>query len=291
MTTTEQPHRNEPRLAGKVAIVTGGGSHEGQVGTGRATAVCMAKEGARVLIADVAEENAARTATAIRDVGGEASVFTGDATQSEDSRALIAAAVERYGRLDVLVNNLGFGGMTHRDRGLGKGVSEIDEDEWQRAFDINLKTAMLASKFAIPAMIQSGGGSIINLSSCDALAAATHCEAPYSVSKGALHLLTKGTAAWHGRQGIRANCIAVGHLYSAFQFADTPEERVRRRRVSPLGTEGTPWDVAWAAVFLASDEARWISGATLPVDGGLLAAQPLFAHDLIEGVSPFDPGE
>ncbi len=95
-------------------------------------------------------------------------------------------------------------------------------------------------------------------------------------------MLTKATAAFHGRDGIRANCIAPGHLQSAYQSKITTEERDRRRRVVPLGTEGTPWDVAWAAVFLASDEARWISGITLPVDGGLFAAQPLLAHDFLQ---------
>ena len=289
--TNKQPHRSASRLAGKVAIVTGASSHEGQLGTGRATAVCLAKEGAKVLIADISEENAARTATEIRDeVGGEASVFTGDATKSQDSRAMIAAAVERYGGLHVLVNNLGFGGLSSNE-GLSKGVSEIDEDEWQRGFDFNLKSAMLASKYAIPAMSKSGGGSIINLSSCDGMAAANHYGAPYCVSKGALHQLTRVTAAWHGRQGIRANCIAVGHLYSAYTVRLNAEMRDRRRRVVPLGTEGTPWDLAWTVVFLASDEARWISGVILPVDGGLFAAQPLLGHNLIQDLTPFPPTE
>jgi NAD(P)-dependent dehydrogenase (short-subunit alcohol dehydrogenase family) len=278
----------EPRMQGKVAIVTGGGSHEGEVGTGRASAVCLAKEGAKVLVADVSEENAVRTVDDITDeVGGEASIFTGDATSSEDCRAMIAAAVQRYGGLHVLVNNLGFGGTKSSNQGLSKGISEIDEEEWDRGFDVNLKSAMLASKYAIPAMIASGGGSIINFSSCDAIAGAIHYGAPYSVSKGALHMLTKATAAWHGRDGIRANCIAPGHLHSAYTAGFDPEHRDRRRRVVPLGTEGTPWDIGWAVVFLASDESRWISGVILPVDGGLFAAQPLLSHDLLKGISPF----
>ena len=103
-------------------------------------------------------------------------------------------------------------------------------------------------------------------------------------------MLTKTTAAWHGRDGIRANCIAPGHLHSAFTIDFDSAHQERRRRVVPLGTEGTPWDVAWAAVFLASDEARWISGVTLPVDGGLFAAQPLLGHDFIAGTNPFNTG-
>ena len=101
-------------------------------------------------------------------------------------------------------------------------------------------------------------------------------------------MLTKATAAWHGRQGIRANCIAPGHLHSAFTVGFDPELRKRRQRVVPLGTEGTAWDVGWTVVFLASDESRWISGATIPVDGGLFAAQPLLAYDLIAGNYPFE---
>ena len=282
-----QPSRTrEPRLQDKVAIVTGGGSFEGQVGTGRAIALCLAREGARVLVADVTAENAARTEDAIRDeVGGEASVFIGDGTRTEDTRAMVATAVERYGGLHVLVNNLGFGGLSRASNVLGKGsgIAEIDETEWEQAMELNLKSSMLASKHAIPAMVASGGGSIINLSSCDAIAAADHYGAPYSVSKGALHMLTRTTAAWHGRDGIRANCIAPGHLHSAYTDRLPSEHRDRRRRVAPLGTEGTPWDIAWAAVFLASDEARWISGVILPVDGGLFAAQPMLGHNLIMG--------
>jgi len=278
----------EPRLQGKVAIVTGGGSHEDQIGTGRATALCLAREGAKVLVADLTAENASRTVEEIRDTyGGEASVFTGDGTQSEDNRAMVAAAVERYGGLHVLVNNLGFGGLSRSSSGTssGVGIAEFDENELEQALDLNLKSAMFASKHAIPAMIVSGGGSIINLSSCDAIAAAAtpsnSFKVAYSVSKGALHIFTQTTAAWHGRDGIRANCIAPGHLHSAFTTHLSPELRDKRRRVVPLGTEGTPWDVAWAAVFLASDEARWISGVVLPVDGGLFAAQPLLGHNLI----------
>ena len=271
------------RLADKVAIITGGGSRQGEVGTGRATSICFAKEGARVLVADIAVENADRTVDAIREDGGEASVFVADVTVSGDCRAMVETAVERYGGLHVLVNNLGYRAPR---KGRRKGVADLDEAQLTAAIDLNLKSAVLASKHAIPAMTESGGGSIINVSSIDGLAGAMHRGVAYSVSKGALHILTKATAAFHGRDGIRANCIAPGHLQSAYQTGIDPSERDLRRRVVPLGTEGTPWDVAWAAVFLASDESRWISGVTLPVDGGLFAAQPLLAHDLLQVPSP-----
>ena len=285
----EMNKKREPRLQGKVAIVTGGGSHDGQLGTGRATAICLAKEGAKVLVADLNLENASRTVETIRDeIGGEALIFCGDGTKNEDCRAMVSAAVECFGGLHVLVNNLGFGGRSRflSQKSKGFGIAEFDENELERSMDLNLKSAMLASKHAIPAMIASGGGSIINFSSCDALAAADHYGMPYSVSKGALHILTQTTAAWHGRDGIRANCIAPGHLHSAFTSQLSPDHRDRRQRVVPLGTEGTPWDVAWATVFLASDEARWISGVVLPVDGGLFATQPLLGYNFIMGKYP-----
>ena len=146
---------------------------------------------------------------------------------------------------------------------------------------MNLNSAMLASRHAIPVMAMTGGGSIINVSSCDGMSSALTYDTSYAVSKGALHMLTRSTAAWHGRQGIRANCIAPGHLHSSFTNHHDPDLRERRKQVVPLGTEGTPWDVAMAAVFLASDESRWISGIIMPVDGGLFAAQPILAHDFI----------
>ena len=275
----------KPRLQGKVSIVTGSGANAGKVGTGMATAICLASEGAKVLVADVSKENAMRTVERIRDeTGGEALVYTGDATKSEDCLAMVKAAVDGFGALHVLVNNLGYGiSSSYRNSGKSKGIAGIDEQEWENAFDLNLKSAMLASRHAIPEMIAAGGGSIINVSSCDGIAGSNNYGAPYSVSKGALHMLTRTTAAWHGRDGIRANCIAPGHLHSAFTLHLDEEHRERRRRVVPLGTEGTPWDIAWAAVFLASDESRWISGVTLPVDGGLFAAQPLLAYEFIKG--------
>ena len=179
--TMNQQIRKQPRLQGKVAIVTGGGGYDNESGTGRATAVCLAAEGARVLVADISEENADRTVEQIRADGGDASSFIGDATNSDDNQAMIATAVERYGGLQVLVNNLGFGGTTNRNW-VSQKITDIDEQEWQRALDLNLTSAMLASKHAIPAMKDSGGGSIINVSSIDGLAAATHLGAPYSAS-------------------------------------------------------------------------------------------------------------
>ena len=265
------------RLAGKVAIVTGGGARAGtELGTGQAISVALARAGARVLVVDLTAENAARTLEAVRAAGGEGSAFTADVARSDQCAAMAAAAVERYGALHVLVNNCGIGA--------GGTVAELDEAVLERGLDVNLKSAIFASKHAIPHMRAQGGGSIINVSSIDGITAGMSINVPYGVAKGALHMLTKTTAAYHGREGIRANCIAPGHLHAAFTGHFPARTRDLRRQAAPLGTEGTAWDIAWAAVFLASDESRWISGVVLPVDGGLLAAAPLTAYGYIENV-------
>ena len=274
-----ESNKGNGRLAGKVAIVTGGGAREGtELGTGRATSVALAREGARVLVADLHADNAERTVAEIRAAGGEASAFAADVSKSEQCAAMVAAAVDRYGALHVLVNNCGTGAA----RGT---VSGLDEATLEHSLDVNLKSAIYSSKHAIPAMVAAGGGSIINVSSIDGLTAGMAVNVPYGIAKGALHMLTKTTAVYHGREGIRANCIAPGHLHAAFTGHMSERTRDLRRRAGPLGTEGTAWDIAWAAVFLASDEARWISGVVLPVDGGLLAAAPLTAYAYIEDVT------
>ena len=156
-------------------------------------------------------------------------------------------------------------------------VTDVDEDFWDTVIDVNLKSVMLTSKHAIPRMTEAGGGSIINISSIVGLrAGGGRPSHPYAASKGGMIGLSNSMAVHYGRNNIRVNCIAPGHVHSPIVARHTTEEmRNLRRRAGPLGTEGTAWDVAWAALFLACDEARWISGATLPVDAGLLAATPL----------------
>ena len=256
------------RLEGKVAIVTGAGSSGPGVGTGKATATLFAREGARVLLVDRVASQAESTLATIREEGGEGSVFEADVTSSEDCRAMVEAAAERYGGLHILFNNVGI---------LGKGsVVDVEEEHWDRVLEANLKSMMLTSKYAVPPMADGGGGSIINVSSIAGLRAGSGGHnIPYSVSKGGVVALTTNMAVHHGRQNIRVNCIAPGHIYTPMVSAMTGETRDLRRRAGPLGTEGTAWDIAWAAVFLASDEARWISGVILPVDAGLLATTPL----------------
>ncbi len=179
------------------------------------------------------------------------------------------AALAEYGKLNILINNVGISGPG--------SVTDVEEDFWDKVIDVNLKSVMLTSKHAIPKMIEAGGGAIVNLSSIVGLRAGSGRPShPYAASKGGIIGLSNSMAVHYGRDNIRVNCIAPGHIRSPMVARHSTEEMLDlRRRAGPLGTEGTPWDVAWAALFLASEEARWISGTTLPVDAGLLAATPL----------------
>ena len=255
------------RLAGKVAIVTGAGTVTDLAGTGQAIAILFARHGAKVIVADMSETNARKTLDTIESEGGTASLFTVDVTKNAECKAMVDAAVERYGRLDILINNVGIG--------RGGTAVEVSEEEWDLVLNVNLKSMMLTSKHAIPTMIEGGGGAIINLSSINGLRAGWIADVHYSASKGGVVAMTKNMAVHHGRDNIRVNAIAPGHLYASIVNRISEEQREMRRRAGPLGTEGTAWDVAWAALFLASDEARWISGIVLPVDAGLIAATPL----------------
>jgi NAD(P)-dependent dehydrogenase (short-subunit alcohol dehydrogenase family) len=250
-----------PRLAGKVAIVTGAGSRAEGIGNGRATAVLFAREGARVLCVDREKDKAEATRAMIAGEGGEAAVFECDVTRSGDCRAMVDEAVRRWGRLDILDNNVGIGGRAT--------VVEVEEGDWDHMMRVNVTSMMLTSKHAIPVMAKGGGGAIVNISSISALR--PRGLTPYTVSKGAVIALTRAMAVDHAAQGIRVNCIAPGPVYTPMVYAGgmTPELRDQRRRASPLGIEGTGWDIANAALFLASDEARYVTGVVLPVDGGV----------------------
>ena len=261
----------QARLEGKVAIVTGAGATGSGdfVGIGQAISILFARNGAKVLLADRNQQNAEVTLATIKGEGGEASLFVGDVTSNADCQGMAQAAVSRYGKLNVLVNNVGISGPG--------SVTDVDEDFWDTVIDVNLKSVMLTSRHAIPHMVEAGGGSIVNLSSIVGLRAGSGRPShPYAASKGGIIGLSNSMAVHYGRNNIRVNCIAPGHIRSPMVARHTSEEMLDlRRRAGPLGTEGTAWDVAWAALFLASDEARWISGVTLPVDSGLLAATPL----------------
>ena len=249
-----------------MAIVTGAGSRAPGIGNGRATAVLFAREGARVLLVDREPDAAEETLAMIRDEGGEAEVFAADVTRAEDCRAMVERAVSRWGKLDILNNNVGIG--------MGGSVVQVEEDDWDRVMTVNVKTMMLTGKFAVPAMADSGGGAIVNISSISALR--PRGLTPYSASKGAVIALTRAMAIDHARQGIRVNCIAPGPVYTPMVYAAgmSEELRERRRLASPLGIEGTGWDIGYAALFLASDEARYVTGVVLVVDGGVTISGP-----------------
>jgi NAD(P)-dependent dehydrogenase (short-subunit alcohol dehydrogenase family) len=257
------------RLKGKVAIVTGAGRSDDEVeGTGSASAIAFCREGAEVLLVDLSSENAEKTGRQIAAEGGVAAVYRADVTREEDCQAAVEAAVTRFGKLDILINNVGITGSGT--------VTDFDAPQWDRVMDVNLKSMVMMAKYAVPQMSAGGGGSIVNISSIDGLLTGFSQNIPYAAAKGAAVALTRNMAGHNGRQNIRANCIAPGHIFGALvKGRMSAEMRQLRRKAAPLGVEGTAWDVAMAALFLASDEARWISGVVLPVDAGLLATTPL----------------
>ena len=253
-------------LTGKVAIVTGGGSAGDGIGNGRAACILLARAGAHVLVVDRDLALAQRTVEMIADEGGSAAAASYDVTTSEQCAAMVNDAVSRWGRLDCLDNNVGIG---------SKG-SVVDETEanWARVMHVNVDTMFLACKHAIPAMIRSGGGSIVNISSISALR--PRGLTAYSVSKGAVIALTQAMAVDHGPDGIRVNCVFPGPVYTPMVYAKGMTEQTRdtRRRASVLGLEGNGWDIGAAVRFLLSDQARFITGQILGVDGGATLVGP-----------------
>jgi NAD(P)-dependent dehydrogenase (short-subunit alcohol dehydrogenase family) len=213
------------------------------------------------------DEGAARTTEqAITADGGEASIFVADVVDEASCKALVDAAVERYGRLDILMNSVGIGGAG--------SVTEVTQETWDRVLDVDLKSMVFISKYAVPEMIKTGGGSIINVSSVDGIRAGMTKNISYNAAKGGMITVTMAMAVHHGRDNVRVNCIAPGMLYTSMTEAMDDQTRKLRRDIAPLGTEGRAEDIAMAASFLASDEARWITGVLLPVDAGLMAAGP-----------------
>ena len=270
------------RLENKVAIVTGAGTRGEIAGTGQAASILMAREGAKVLLSDIDIDRAEETLNTIEKEGGTAKIFIGDVTSEKDCEAMVNESVKQFGKLDILFNNVGGPG--------GGMVTEIEEEDWHRSIDLNMKSAVMGSKYAIPTMEKSGGGSIINVSSIDGTQAGSTRNVPYSISKAAISHLSRIMAVHHGRQNIRVNCVAPGHVYGAFPNRFNKMEdawRELRKKAGPLGTEGTAWDVGWAVVYLASDEAKWVTGVVLPVDAGVQAASPLsMLGDIIGSEEP-----
>ena len=258
------------RLKNKVAIVVGAGQTPGDtIGNGRATAILFAREGASVLLVDCDAQSARDTLTMIEGEGGRAAIFAGDATREEDCRAMAEACLAAFGTIDVLLNNVG---IATGDAEVGS----LEEEAWDHILNVNLKSAFLPCKHVLPTMRRRQSGSIINISSLAAVSAATDLTA-YKVSKAGLNALTHSLAMANARHGIRANAIMPGLIETPMAIEGMskrlgiPKEELihqRNARVPLGGKMGTAWDIAHAALFLASDEARFITGVVLPVDGG-----------------------
>jgi NAD(P)-dependent dehydrogenase (short-subunit alcohol dehydrogenase family) len=248
------------RLQGKIALISGGAR-----GMGAVEARLFATEGAKVSIGDVLEDQGHKLEAEINASGGEALFVRLDVTREADWRQAVEATVHRFGRLDILVNNAGISG---RGR-----VEDTAVEEWDRVMDVNAKGVFLGTKVAIPAMRQGGGGSIINISSQLGLVGTDQSSPQYQASKGAVRLLTKATAIQYAKEGIRANSVHPGPIVTPMTEAtraDPERSRVMVSRI-PLGCYGQPEDVAYGVLYLASDEARWVTGSELVIDGGWTA--------------------
>jgi NAD(P)-dependent dehydrogenase (short-subunit alcohol dehydrogenase family) len=256
------------RLEDGVALVTGAGS-----GIGRAIAERFAAEGARVVVADVAPERAAEVAEGIAAAGGTAIGVGADVSDAASVAAMAGATRDAFGPVGILVNNAGIR--------LGDTVLDTDEADWDRTLDVVLKGVYLCSRALLPGMIERGGGVILNIGSINGLYAVG--GAAYSAAKAGLVSLTANMAVHHGRHGVRVNAIAPGSVKTpiwAERVRRDPEVFTKLARWVPLGRVGKADDIAKAALFLCSDDAAWITGVTLPVDGGFVAGNALIRQDL-----------
>jgi NAD(P)-dependent dehydrogenase (short-subunit alcohol dehydrogenase family) len=254
-------------LAGKVAIVTGGGAPDSGIGNGRAAAILLARAAAKVLVVDIEKNAADETVAMIESDGGTALSFVADVADEGQCRAVVEAVVKAFGRLDLLDNNVGIGG-----RG---SVVDTPVQLWRRIMQVNVDSMFFVSRHAIPAMVATaGGGAIVNVSSISALR--PRGLTAYSTSKGAVIALTRAMAVDHGPQNIRVNCVAPGPIYTPRMYTQqmTPAGREARRRASVLGIEGLGWDIGHAVRFLLSAQARYITGQALVVDGGASLVGP-----------------
>jgi NAD(P)-dependent dehydrogenase (short-subunit alcohol dehydrogenase family) len=249
------------RLAGKVALVTGAGSRAAGVGNGKATSILFAREGAKVVCVDHILDRAAETVADIEKEGGSAVAVAADVTNRGDCEQMIGVAIEKYGRLDILHNNVGIGSR--------QGIREVTEDEWDRVMDVNLKSIIFSTQAAIPHMEAAGGGSIINIASIAALRHYYGIPA-YQTSKAGIIGLSMNLAGDLGEKKIRVNTICPGQVWTPMAASHmSPARRAVRQKSGFIQEEGTAWDIAWCAVFLASDESRWITAQVISVDAGV----------------------
>lgn len=263
-------HKLEGRLEGRVALVFGAGSIGDGWGNGKAAAVAYARNGARVVAVDLNAEAAAVTREIVLAEGNEAISVAADVTRLAEVERAVAFALERWGRIDILHNNVG---ITSQG-----GPVETSEETWDRVMAVNVKSMFLTCKCVLPTMEAQGSGAIVNIGALGGVRWTGYAYCAYAASKGAVNSLTQSIALQYAAKGIRANCILPGvmdtpHIYSQIAgFYETRQAMVEaRNKLSPTGKMGDGWDVANAAVFLASDEARYINGVELLVDGGMHA--------------------
>ena len=260
------------RLKNKIAIVAGAGSVGPGWGNGKATAVLFAREGAAIFALDIDDSALAETAGIIEDEGGSVATMPCDVTKAEQIAAMVEACVERFGRIDILHNNVGGSAPG--------GPVEMSEDEWQAQLDFNLTSVFLTCKHVLPVMEQQGSGAIVNVSSIAGMRFIGNHHIGYAASKAGLIQFTRAIAVKYAAQGIRANTVVPGLMHTPlvevrlgdqYGGGDVAALIEKRDAQVPMGHMGDAWDVAYAALFLASDEAKYVTGAELVVDGGFVA--------------------
>ncbi|MFN8633999.1 MAG: SDR family oxidoreductase [Chloroflexota bacterium] len=249
------------RLAGKVALVTGAGSRAEGIGNGKASAVLMAREGAKVVCVDHVIDRAAETVSMIEAEGGTAVAVAADVTKPGDCERMVGVAIERYGGLNILQNNVGISSR--------QAIREVTEDQWDQVMAVNLKSIVFSTQAAIPHLEAAGGGAIINTASTASVRHYYGIPA-YQTSKAGVIGLTINLAGDLGEKRIRVNAIAPGMVWTPMAASHmSAARRAEREKAGLIQEEGTAWDIGWAAVFLASDESRWITGQVLLVDAGV----------------------
>jgi NAD(P)-dependent dehydrogenase (short-subunit alcohol dehydrogenase family) len=260
------------RLDGKVALVTGCGTHGEGWGNGKAISVLLARQGAKVFGADLSLDAAKETQRIILEEGGQATVMAANVTHAAGVKEMVEACMAEYGRIDILINNVG--------RSEPGGPVEMSEETWDEQMDVNVKSAFLCCKSVLPIMEKQGAGAVISISSVAGLRYVGKPQVAYAAGKAALMQLTQTTAVIYADRGVRLNCVAPGLVFTPLvkRLADKYAKGdfdgfvAHRHKQVPAGYMGDAWDVANTVVFLASDESRYITGQTIVVDGGLISA-------------------